>query len=71
MNSEPDNLTTPLHLMHDIINHAATIISISQFALIAKEMPSEIQTDMKRIVKTTRHLSNQLKRLAEFLEEED
>ncbi len=56
-------------LMHDTINQISTIISIAQFGLISKEMSPEVQADMKRIVATMRQVANNLKRLAEILDE--
>ncbi len=72
MNSETDNPMIPARLIHEILNDISTIMSISQLATINhKELPSELQTDLKRIVKTARHISTQVKGLADILPEED
>ena len=71
MEANTNNFVSSAHLMHDIINHVSTIMSISQFALISKEMSPELQLDIKRIVSTSRTLSIDLKHLARMLEEED
>ncbi len=71
MKANGNNSTASDSLIHDIINHVSTIMSISQFALISKDMSPELQTDIKRIVTTSRTLSVDLKHLAEILEEED
>ncbi len=64
------NVDDPSYLMHEIINHISTIISIAQLSLISKEMSPEVQADMKRIIQTVRQMSDNLKQLAELLEED-
>ena len=65
------NVDDPSYLMHETINHISTIISIAQLSLISKEMSPEVQADMKRIIETVRQMSDNLKQLAELLEEGD
>lgn len=57
-------------LMHDTINQISSVMSIAQFCLISKEMSPEVQSDMKRIVKTMRQISDNLRRLSEIWEED-
>ncbi len=64
------NVDDPSYLMHEIINHISTIISIAQLSLISKEMSPEVQADMKRIIQTVRQMSDNLKQLAEVLDED-
>ena len=71
MSPNLDESAIPSRLMHDIVGHVSTIMSVAQYALISKEMSPEIQIDMKRIVETARHLSNHVQNLADILEEED
>ena len=71
MKANGNSSTASESLMHDIINHVSTIMSISQFALISKDMSPELQVELKRIVTTSRTLSADLKHLAEILDEED
>jgi hypothetical protein len=71
MSPEANNSLTPARILHNIISDVSTIMSISQLALINhKEMPPELQTDLKRIVEKARHLSTHVKDLADVLEEE-
>ena len=71
MSPNLDESAIPSRLMHDIVGHVSTIMSVAQYALISKEMSPEIQVDMKRIVETARHLSSHVQVLADFLQEED
>ena len=71
MNPNIDESAIPSRLMHEIVGHVSTIMSVAQFALISKEMPPDIQTDMKRIVETARNLSNHVQSLADILDEGD
>ena len=71
MDSNIDKSAIPSRLMHEIVGHVSTIMSVAQYALISKDMPPDIQTDMKRIVETARNLSSHVQDLADILEEED
>ena len=65
----PDT-TDPSQLMHEMMNHVSSIMSIAQFALISKEMSSELRVDMERIVQNTKEVTHYIRHLAEILEEE-
>jgi signal transduction histidine kinase len=69
--SETEELVTPGVLLHDTLNQISSIISIAQYCLISKEVSPEVQEDLKRIVKTTKEVAANLKRLAETLEEKE
>jgi hypothetical protein len=56
--------------MHEMMNHVSSIMSIAQFALISKEMSSELRVDMERIVQNTKEVTGYIRHLAEILEEE-
>jgi hypothetical protein len=58
-------------LMHDMLNDISTIMSIAQFCLISRDMSPDVQTDIKRIVETGQTMSDNLKRMAEVIQEED
>jgi hypothetical protein len=60
----------PSEVMHDLLNHVSAIMSIAQFALISKEMSSELRADMERIVQNTREVTACIRHLAEILDEE-
>lgn len=62
--------TDPSQLMHEMMNHVSSIMSIAQFALISKEMSSELRADMERIVQNTKEVTSYIRHLAEILEEE-
>ena len=62
--------TDPSQLMHELMNHVSSIMSIAQFALISKEMSSELRADMERIVQNTKEVTTYIRHLAEILEEE-
>ena len=62
--------TDPSRLMHEMMNHVSSIMSIAQFALISKEMSSELRADMERIVQNTKEVTTYIRHLAEILEEE-
>jgi len=70
MNPNINEPAIPSRLMHEIVGHVSSIMSVAQYALISKEMSPEIQTDMKRIVEMARNLSNNVQDLADILEEE-
>jgi hypothetical protein len=57
-------------LMHDTINDISTVMSIAQNCLMNQELSPEIQADLKRLVQTMRHVSDNIKHLAEILDEE-
>ena len=65
----PDT-TDPSQLMHELMNHVSSIMSIAQFALISKEMSSELRVDMERIVQNSKEVTSYIRHLAEILEEE-
>ena len=71
MKSEFDDFIPPEELLHDTINQLSSIISIAQYCLIGREVSSEVQDDLNRIVDMTRDAAANLKRLAEILEEEE
>ena len=72
MSPEADeSAVTPSTLMHDTINQVSTIMSIAQFCLISKEISPEVQMDLKRIIEVARQVADNLKHLAEILEEEE
>ena len=71
MTLETEEFESPGELLHDTLNQISSIISIAQYCLISKEVPPEIQGDLKRIVAMTKEVANSLKRLAETLEEEE
>jgi signal transduction histidine kinase len=71
MMPETDEFIPPGALLHDTLNHVSSILSIAQFCLISKEVPPEVQGDLKRIIEMTREVAANLKRLAETLEEEE
>jgi hypothetical protein len=56
--------------MHEMMNHVSSIMSIAQFALISKEMSSELRGDIERIVQNTRDVTAYMRQLAEILDEE-
>jgi hypothetical protein len=58
-------------LMHDSLNDISTIMSIAEFCLITKEMPPDVRADIKQIVETGRKMADNLKLMAEVLQEED
>lgn len=62
--------TDPSRLMHEMMNHVSSIMSIAQFALISKEMSPELKADMERIIQNTREVTTYIRHLAEVLEEE-
>jgi hypothetical protein len=62
--------TDPSRLMHEMMNHVSSIMSIAQFALISKEMSTELKADMERIIQNTRQVTACIRHLAEVLEEE-
>jgi hypothetical protein len=71
MSSETDDSMTPSVLMHDTVNDVSTILSIAQNSLLSREMPAEVQTDLKRIIQTARQVAANLRQIAEILEEEE
>ncbi len=71
MSTDNDPGTTFGVLMHETLNDVSAIMSIAQLCLLTKEMSPEIQADMKRILDTGRKLSDNLKRIAEVLQEEE
>ncbi|HXW00216.1 MAG TPA: hypothetical protein VEC93_17485 [Anaerolineae bacterium] len=71
MMPETEEFIPPEVLLHDTLNHVSSILSIAQFCLISKEVPPEVQGDLKRIIEMTREVAANLKRLAETLEEEE
>jgi signal transduction histidine kinase len=60
-----------LRLMHDTVNDVSTILSIAQNSLLSREMPDEVQADLKRIIQTARQVAANLRQIAEILEEEE
>ena len=68
---EIDDFVPPGELLHDTINQLSSIISIAQYCLIGREVSSEVQDDLTRIVEMTKDAAANLKRLAEILEEEE
>ena len=68
---EFDDFVPPGELLHDTINQLSSIISIAQYCLIGREVSSEVQDDLNRIVEMARDAATNLKHLAEFLEEEE
>lgn len=68
---EIDDFIPPAELLHDTINQLSSIISIAQYCLIGREVSSEVQNDLNRIVEMTKDAAANLKRLAEILEEEE
>ena len=63
--------TSPSKLMHQMINHLSTIISIAQFYLMDETVSPKHQADMKRIVQTAKEVSSNLRHLAEILLEDE
>lgn len=58
-------------LMHDTINQISTVMSIAQNCLYNQEMSPEVQAEIKRIIQAMRDVSNNVKHLAEILDEDD
>jgi hypothetical protein len=71
MTFEIEQTPTPSKLMHATINNLSTIISIAQFNLISEAMSPKLQEDLKRIIQTAREASNNLKALAEIIQEDE
>lgn len=71
MSSQTDESLTPFALMHDTVNDVSTILSIAQNSLLNREMPAEVQLDLKRIIETARQVAANLRQIAEILEEEE
>jgi hypothetical protein len=71
MSSQTDESLTPSVLMHDTVNDISTILSIAQNSLLNREMPAEVQADLKRIIQTARQVAVNLRAIAEILEEEE
>lgn len=57
-------------LMHDAINDISTVMSIAQNCLMNQELSPEIKADIKRMVQTMRQVSDNIKQLAEILDDE-
>ena len=70
MSTNTPESTDSSRLMHEMMNHVSSIMSIAQFALISKEMSSELRADMERIVQSTRDVTACVRHLAEILDEE-
>ncbi len=72
MNYELDKVIAASHIMHEILNNVSSIMSISQLAIINhRDMPPELEGEMKRIVETSHQLSANIRTLADVLDEED
>jgi hypothetical protein len=71
MCSPTDETLTPSALMHDTVNDVSTIVSIAQNNLLSRDMPAEVQADLKRIIQMAQQVVANLRQIAEILEEEE
>jgi len=59
-------------LLHDIVSHTSTILSISQMAIFTWDgMTDEMRSDIERIMETAHAIVDNAEQLGELLEKEE
>ena len=66
-----DPSETPSHLLHETVNLLSTIISIAHVNLLDADMSPQLQSELKRIIQAAHDASDNIKSLAEILQENE
>ena len=62
---------TPSHLLHETVNLLSTIVSIAQLNVLDEDTSPKLQGELKRIIQAAREASENLKSLAQLLQENE
>ena len=71
MTSQIDPSETPSHLLHETVNLLSTIVSIAQLNVLDEDTSPKLQGELKRIIQAAREASENLKSLAQLLQENE